>query len=241
MAATAAQVTEMRNRERTQTQHYNAKVKATTAESFTIGGVRGVIFCEQDNELKDLHRNSIRTAIEDIVRAERALPSLNFYLTSNDVPNVAMKTYKDNEPDPVIFLGPKMWSKNPQLKGQSVAIPGGLGTSGPRGIANQCYDGTTAFFGNPKQKAQGTAIVIHELGHILHEIRNPGIFWEIQAQTEKGLAITSAPRWAAQAVKVSHYGTNNCLEFVAETFTGIPCGKTYDEGVMTAYGSAGGP
>lgn len=240
MPASAAQITARRAQEDVQKNVYLQNCNPGGGGPTTIAGVQVTIFGEAGNALDGLHRKSIDTAVRDIVAAGHALPPLLFYLTSGAVPNVAMKTYNAGNPEPVIFLGPNMWAKNPKAAGPNPGVQGGIGTAGPRGVANQCYDGTTRFFGNPKQKAQGAAIVIHELGHILHEINSPGTFWEIQIQTEGQQPITSSPTWAGQAPKVSHYACNNCLEFVAETFTGILCGKNYDANVTAAYNGAGG-
>ena len=233
-----------RDREWTQAYHYmsDCNLAGMTVTNVTTGGVQVRIRAESGNNLQSLHIKSIRTAITDIVAAGHVVPALDIYLTSSQqVPNVAMKTYTAGAPTPIIFLGPKMWSKNPKQAGSGALVTGGIGTGGVRGIANQVYDGTTRFFGNPKQKAQGATIVIHEIAHILHESNNPGVFWEEQQAIEAQNPSPNAPAWMAQATAVSHYAGNNQLEFVAEVFTGQLVGKNYAAPVIAAYNALGGP
>jgi|SRR5215469_5845620 len=244
MALGAAQIGTYRDREWKQAYGYmnSCNLTGITVTQKTIAGVMVRIRGEAGNSLDSLHGTSIETAITDIVAAHHALPTLDFYLTSSqNVPNVAMKTYTAGAPAPIIFLGPKMWTKNPALPGTGAAVTGGIGSSGPRGVANQAYDGTARFFGNPKQKAQGATIVIHELGHILHEIHNPGVFWEEQQAIEGQNPSPNAPGWSGQATNVSHYASNNQLEFVAEVFTGQMIGCNYAGAVTAAYTALGGP
>jgi hypothetical protein len=244
MALAQPAIDTLRNREWKQTRTYLSHVNmgSLTVTQITISGVQVRIRKEASDGLADLHRTSIERAVRTVSGAGHQLPALDFYLcSSQNVPNVAMKTYIGNNPAPVIFLGPKMWSKNPMQAGTGTMVTGGVGTSGPRGIADQVYDGTTRFFGNPKQKAQGETIVIHELGHILHEINNPGVFWEEQQAAEQQQPSPNAPGWQNLATDVSHYAGNNALEFVAEVFAGTLVGKAYSQQVMAAYAALGGP
>jgi hypothetical protein len=75
------------------------------------------------------------------------------------------------------------------------------------------------------------AVVVHELGHNLHERANEGFFWD-------GAAAGAAEPTAGT---VSNYATKNALEFVAEVFTGKMYGKNYSDVVMAAYAGYGGP
>lgn len=132
-----------------------------------------------------------------------------------------------------IFMGTKTGQHNPQVR-TAPGITGGIGASGPRGVADQVYDGTQRWFGNPKMHAHATTVVIHEIGHVLHDVQNPGLFWDYK------LGRPGAGGWLAIATSVSHYATQNPLEFVAETFAGRLSGKTY-AGVAAPYAAVGGP
>ena len=244
MPATLAEIQRFRDTENKQMINYLSKcsIGSLSMSTITVAGVRIRIRGESDNKLSSIHMKSIRTAVEDVVGVGHRLPSLDFYLTSCvDVPNVAMKTYTAGTHTPVIFLGPKMWAKNVQMPKSAGAVVGGLGTAGPRGVADQAYDGTNRFFGNPKQKAQGATIVIHELGHVLHEHLNPGIFWEEMAAVYALARSPNAPAWTNEANKVSAYAMNNPLEFVAEVFAGRLIGKVYPDTTIAAYDALGGP
>jgi hypothetical protein len=242
----AAAIATYRDREWQHAYRYmsNCNLVGVNVKQVTIAGVAVRIRCEVGNGLESLHSKSIRTAVTDVVGAGHALPALDFYLTAGqNVPNVAMKTYTPaGASAPVIFLGPKMWTHNPAVAGSAAAVAGGLGSHGERGVANQAYDGTARFFGNPKQKAQGATIVIHELGHILHEIHNPGVFWEELRAIEAAVAVSpNGPGWMNQSTHVSHYATKNQLEFVAEVFAGRLMGTHYALAVGAVYNALGGP
>ena len=213
MALGLAAINTYRNREWKQTLGYFANVNqgALTVATTNVSGVQVRIRKEGGDNLGSLHKHSITHAVQDVAAAGHALPDLDFYLcSSGNIPNVAMKTYTGATPKPVIFLGPNMWAKNAMQPGTNGVITGGIGQDGVRGVANQVYDGTQRWFGNPKQKSQGTTIVVHELGHILHEINNPGVFWEEQQAAE---AVGGAPSpngvgWQNQSVDVSIQNRN---------------------------------
>ena len=240
----AAQINQYRTREWKHTLPYLAKVDTGSLkikQSF-ISGVQVKIRTESGDQLSKLHKTSIERAVATVTAAGHALPPLDFYLCADiNIPNVAMKTYTGANATPVIFLGPKMWAKNPMQPNSGNLVAGGIGTKGQRGIADQQYDGTSRFFGNPGQKAQGETIVIHELGHVLHEMNNPGVFWEDQQAAEAQNASPNGAGWADASVSVSAYAGKNPLEFVAEVFSGIVVGKNYAATVTGPYAALGGP
>jgi hypothetical protein len=75
------------------------------------------------------------------------------------------------------------------------------------------------------------AVVVHELGHNLHERASETFFWD-------GAAAGAAEPTANQ---VTSYATKNALEFVAEVFTGRMYGRNYGANIMAAYQGYGGP
>lgn len=79
------------------------------------------------------------------------------------------------------------------------------------------------------------AVVTHELGHNLHERANEGFFWD----TNECSWGNDDDQRAARAV--SEYATKNKLEFVAEVFTGIMYGETYENSIMDSYREYLGP
>ena len=245
MPLEAAEIDQYRNLDYQDTLGYLAHVNlgSLRIRQTNISGVQVTIRTESGDRLSKLHNTSIERAVATVTAAGHNLPPINFYLCSDDyIPNVAMKTYTGNNPSPVIFLGPNMWAKNPMLRNTGNLVVGGVGRSGQRGVANQQYDGTSRFFGNPRQKAQGETIVIHELGHILHEMNNPGVFWEEQQAIDDGQARSpNGAGWIAASASVSAYAGKNALEFVAEVFAGIVTGKNYDATVMAPYRALGGP
>lgn len=197
----------------------------------TIEGVRVSIANETGSGHSGIKTHSIREAIKLIVKKGFQLPDLDFRLASStDVENVAFMAGAGGKRKATVFLGGKYWS-------------GGKAT-GREGVAGQVYDGTQIWFGNPKQKAQGVAIVVHELGHVLHEISAPDIFWSNKTLKTGAVGNPNPSVWGGAAVKVSQYsavGQMTCLEFVAEAFAGAVMGKKYDAEVKKAYAACGGP
>jgi hypothetical protein len=134
--------------------------------------------------------------------------------------------------------------KNPAIKGGSrdaKATGDGIVESGPRGVADQIADVALAGTGTQKEKeakankAYARAVVVHEMGHVLHKTRSPETFWKMKA--EPG----AFKNWMELALQVSEYATNNCLEFVAEVFTGKTLGLKYSAAIMAKYDEFGGP
>jgi len=83
----------------------------------------------------------------------------------------------------------------------------------------------------PTGASHGVTLV-HEMGHALHFDKVGGV---------KALAIKDMTlEQQAIAARVSAYAEVNGLEFVAETFTGLVFGQTYDEEVMKQYRAFGG-
>jgi hypothetical protein len=166
---------------------------------------------------------------------------IHLYLTDKaGVMNVAFVGDAAGGQTVTIFLGPRVHHAQRKMKNPPMQIEGGITAGGrARGIADQEYDGTTVWFGNPKQVAMITAVTVHEMGHVLHEYNNPGIFWDLKV--DRTAQQHNATGWMAHAMDVSQYATNNALEFVAETFTGTILGKNYAGPLMGAYAALGGP
>jgi hypothetical protein len=177
---------------------------------------------------------SIDKALRTLIESGFALVDLTFYCTdAAGVPCVAYMGDTAGNAAYTVFMGPKTGLHNPQAT-KSAGITGGIGQSGMRGVADQVYDGTQRWFGNPKMHAHATTVVIHEIGHVLHDAQSAALFWDYK------LGRPGAGGWLAFAPSVSHYATQNPLEFVAETFAGRLCGKTY-AGVAAPYAAVGGP
>lgn len=147
-----------------------------------------------------------------------------------------------------LFLGDRMMFQVNRVElGQSRLS--GYGVGGPRGVADQVYDDHRKWKLNParwalairnryqasKVSAKATAVVVHELGHILHERLSPAKFWENKKVGAPGVRVDLATQVS------SYLYNNNYDEFVAEVFTGLIHGKTYSEDVMREYVAQGGP
>jgi hypothetical protein len=185
----------------------------------------------------DLKSAAVDKAIRAITNAGFVLPDLKIYFSNaQGVPCVAYMGDNAGNAVYTIFMGPKTGQHNPQVA-KSPGLKGGQGQTGMRGVADQLYDGTHRWFGNPKMHAHATCVVIHEIGHVLHDFQNAATFWDFKLNRAAGPA---ANGWLANAMKVSHYATTNPLEMVAETFSGAISGKTYNGNVRASYAALGG-
>ncbi len=115
--------------------------------------------------------------------------------------------------------------------------------SAERGVADQAYDKKRMSTLNPnrwwlgeskyqqrKVSAKMTTVVVHEIGHILHEREHRASFW-----THKTTWGDEGRPPSTQASKVSQYATKSKLEYVAEVFTGLVMGIHYDQDVIDVY------
>ena len=238
MPISAMQLQAFRTREFGEAATRLAKMGSSTSIYKTISGVQVSIEVETGDGDAQLKQDCLEKGVQLVAAAGFALPDLSFYLTNAaGVECVAFMGNAAGARHAQIFLGPKLVIKNPKDKRAAVAVVGGSGTKGARGIADQEYDGTQRWFGNPKLHAQGTTIVVHELGHVLHELMDEQSFWtHHEPATMAGPAI-----WGAASVEVSQYATKLPLEFCAEVFAGTIAGKKYSQTVKIAYRALGGP
>lgn len=126
-----------------------------------------------------------------------------------------------------------------------------MGQRGPRGVADQMYDTKrrsrlspsrwlselSGKYADSKYHEKATAVITHELGHIIHGCKNVSrnTFWE-----NKRVGAPLVP--LNIAINVSSYTYNNNFnEFVAEVFTGLICGKNYPREVIDLYNELHGP
>jgi hypothetical protein len=154
---------------------------------------------------------------------------------------------------PFMKIGLKMFVRNKKVESKTpgLQVKGGMGEGAGRGVADHVYDDHRKSRFNPsrwsmgsaayqKQKAmaKGAAVIVHEIGHFIHEQVARDQFWGMKA-TRDPMSIAVPMEIASQ---VSAYLlANNWLEFVAEVFTGLMYNKTYSAGVMAKYTEYGGP
>ncbi len=116
------------------------------------------------------------------------------------------------------------------------------GENGVRGVADQVYDDNRKFRVHPQRIAQGetkyqaskldakaAAVVIHELGHIIHERMGGQGFWDSRNSD------TLVSAGVAQQVSSYTQSKMSPTELVAEVFTGLVHGKKYPQDVMSEY------
>ena len=188
-----------------------------------------------------------RTLIGGQQKTHLHLDSLRLYLGSN-VRCIAYMGEAADDRNYVLFLGDQMTTKTVMTQSEKATqIKGGFGAA-ERGVADQAYDKKRMSKLNPnrwwlgeakyqqrKLSAKMTSVVVHEIGHILHEREQRASFW-----THKTTWGDEGRPPAAQASKVSQYATKSKLEYVAEVFTGLVTGIHYDQDVIDVYLQLGG-
>jgi len=160
--------------------------------------------------LKHEKIGAVRAAIYKVISRGLAMPNqITVYTSGEDgFVNIAFQRDVSGAANASIGLGGKL------------ATPGRL----PIGVATVKGGGSTTSY--------ITAVCVHEIGHILHEISNPEFFWGPNA---------NKPTPPALGGQVSMYAGNNIKEFVAEVFTGLIYGERYNDAVMNAYVDYAGP
>lgn len=198
-----------------------------------------------DYEMGNLPMRGVKLeAIEDSVRLIHSKkfklpPTLRFFvLASSNVPSQAFprcprptETLKD---DPAIVISSKADTYEEGKNNNANLIKGGMGKKGPRGVHDQIYD--LADNKRAAEKNRMIALVVHEIGHILHFFYDTKRFGILK--TSFGISVSGLI-----AAKVSDYvqKQQNCLELVAEVFTGKIHGLSYSKDVMDCYYLCGGP
>lgn len=216
-----------------------------------ISGLTLNIVLDSSNQNHDDKYAALRSAVErvstKVPNAFQGLANLDVYF-GGEVKCEACWNPEGPGGSLSLFLGDRMmFGANPLLKGQNPVF--GMGQKGARGVADQIYDSKSKSPLDPSRwllamrnsyqasraSAKATAVVVHELGHIIHERRSPESFWN-NKKTSAGVV----PADLAAAVS-SYLVNNNYDEFVAEVFTGLVHGKRYPPNVMEAYQRQGGP
>ncbi|MDD4270185.1 MAG: hypothetical protein GXY25_17280 [Pirellulaceae bacterium] len=191
-----------------------SKTKSLTTEYFRVGSVE--VSCSY--EVGDAERASkieaLKTALKKINDLGFRLPeSIDVVISAQDgVRNVAFMGDVNGGEKIQVFLGPKIFQEyKPNL--------------GPKGVAD----------GFRKQQ-KATAVIIHELGHVLHMRTSPNLFW---SGKDPSSASGKAP--PDSAAQLSQYACQNKLEFVADAFTAIVMTGNVNRAVFEDYKSHGGP
>lgn len=181
-------------------------------ETHALSGVTITVCRGIGDALADDKVAALRGAIYKVAQAGLALPNRMTLYTSSATTfmNVAFQRALDGTQNATVCLGGKL--------GTPASLPIGIATMvGGASILN--------FM---------TAVCVHELGHVLHEIADPEYFWSADANS------APPPNLCGQ---ISMYASLNKKEYVAEVFTGVIYGKKADFGaaVMQKYTDYNGP
>lgn len=215
----------------------NRQTGSTFVLNQTIGGTQVTLEYEPSYQHAKKVREAALAGIRRVQSHGRVVPDLRVIVTAAQVPNIAFIGDSAGGQTVTIFLGPKAMQNNPKANpSYSNQIKGGMGVQAGRGVPDHVYDYVGSMF--DRAKARVEAIMVHELGHVLHEAASTNIFWNLKQDINQ----VHQPG-ANLAAQVSHYVVfqQNCLEYVAEVFTGLMFGETYSNAIMTEYANCGGP
>lgn len=233
----ALTITQGRQAQWVDVQTSNAKTASTFVATQTINGTQVVLEYEPGYVHAKKMRKAAVAAVQRVQAHGRVVPDLRVVITAAQVPNIAFIGDAAGNQTVTIFLGPKAMIQNPKAKPSNKhLIKGGMGVAAGRGVPDHVYDFSSSMLDRPKARAE--AIMVHELGHVLHEAASTNIFWNLKQDINQ----VHQPG-AANSAEVSHYVVfqQNCLEFVAEVFTGTMFGETYSTAVNNEYAACGGP
>ena len=188
------------------------RAKGYKTQMLEISGVKCKIY--QDFAEKDalVKLQGIKDGVKKVVELGYSFPDgITFYTSSqNSFQSIAFHRTHGGARKAVVQLG-----------NSSVNTEGMVGK---KGIADQVGTASPAKY--------CAAVVVHELGHNLHERQDEGFFWDRKSGELPPIDL---------ALDVSQYGASNKLEFVAEVFTGTAYGKKYSKAIMKVYSDYHGP
>ena len=195
-------------------------VKSWTKNTFKIGGVTITSFYDDTEHQHDEKMLAVDNAVMKVQSLGIGLPvSIKVYCTGStnigtlQMKNVAFPRGIGGEQDAAMVLSPKVLDR-----AWAAGLNGVCTTVGENTPAGLC-----------------TAIVVHEIGHLLHESEDDAAFWGEMPGFPDGLT----PLDIYQSV--SAYAATNTKELVAEVFLGRVFGKAYPPKIMDAYRALGGP
>jgi hypothetical protein len=140
-----------------------------------------------------------------------------FSIPETNFSTVGQHVYKDRTDRATITINgnnPKVQRLNLLTTGTAITYKGkafrpGVNSGGPAGIPDYVSDRAV---GNQKH-ARVEATIIHEMGHVLHQLNNPAAFWPINCCSgDYNMTVGSR-------LDISNYANTSYCEFVAELFT----------------------
>jgi hypothetical protein len=209
-----------------------------TNSIITVGSCMYQIESKNSDGYRKLKASAVKDAVKRIQRAGFTVPNGISFICTDDAAVRCIMYASDGGGNRSyrIYIGPQAVQQNKAQPHTQGAYAGGMGVAGDRGIAHHVYDEKKSFFGNPGRAAMAEAVVVHELGHLLHEDQSPDAFW----CEKKGQGIDTKGLVNA-ATLVSHYANKGPLEFVAEVFTARVYRKPVNATVIPWYTALGGP
>ena len=225
-ALSAIKAGEYQHEMRTEGLHCGTRpATAWTSAAVTVGACNYTVESKNADKYRALKVSAIAAAVKRIQNAGFVVPNGITFICTDDanVRCIMFSTDGTGARAYRIYVGPQAVLQNKAAPHTKDVYAGGMGTAGDRGIAHHIYDEKQSFFGNPGRTAMAEAVVVHELGHLLHEHMGSDAFW---CEKKSGSGIDTAGLVAA-ATRVSHYANKGPLEFVAEVFTA----RIYKKGV----------
>lgn len=146
-----------------------------------------------------------------------APPDINIYLHDNNSQNQALATQN------AIIIK----SGNPLFMENSV----------PGKIKN---DMGFFHFRNTKEERYREALIVHEIGHLMHAKSSPNLFHEFKLLANEKKSMLDKREIDLAEKELGLYSCGNRLEFVAEAFTAMAFGRELSVDTVAAYIKWGG-
>lgn len=202
----------------TDAQDYDAKawrrqialVKVYQPSTVNLSGVRCTIYVDKSDPGAAHKVIGIQHGVKRVVDAGFQFPNgIEFYLSS--VPGYQSVAYhRDLAP------GGGTGRRSVVLLGAGAVNTAGM--IGRRGIADAVA--------TRNESTYCACVVVHELGHNLHELLSEDFFWTPNANQPPNVGL---------ALQISQYAATNKKEVVAEVFTGKLYGINYSPAIMNMY------
>lgn len=210
-----------------------------TSATVTVGACTYTIESKNADKYKALKVSATAAAVKRVQDAGFAMPNGITFICTDDsgVRCIMFSTDAHGAQAYRIYVGPQAVLQNKAQPHTKDVYAGGMGMAGDRGLAHHIYDEKKSFFGSPGRTAMAEAVVVHELGHLLHEYMGSDAFW-CEKKSGSGIDTTGL---VAVATRVSHYANKGPLEFVAEVFTARIYGKPVPPEAITWYTALDGP
>lgn len=220
----------------------------------TINGVKVGLYDEgKDDDSARAKVAAAVLAVEHVSAKFMLPPQIRVYCTSDDT-SYGFVDRTSDEAQPAIghvLLGKSVTvyrtaesDDTVAIDGKAMKIRGGMTAGGRRLVADQIYDSTV---GNTEAKKAAALLTCcyHELGHVLHAYDPSSVYYDGQDLKTQLFAPRQRNIYDAARTYVSEWSLFGAdvvpSEFVAEVFSGLMAGLSFNQLAIDFYSLVSGP